>query len=145
MPPTVLCAGSNGRKYNNECLAKCEGVHVTSAASDSSNCQPIQLPSGSSQQSGPSSGPIQSRPLVTQQSGPGQSGPGGNIGPQLLSGPSNPRQPSGGLGFSCGCEVVYSPVCGKDAKWYPNACSAQRAGIALSAVRPDMYGNCLMV
>lgn len=142
-------AGSNGRTYDNECLAKCDGVAVLGGGG---GCQSGQLASGPVNTptitifDGPAA--VGSRPTVPQGSGPGPtaaSGPGPTAAlGQSLQGPSNPRQPAGQLGISCGCPVSYEPVCGKDARWYPNACSASCAGVGVSLVRPDKYGNCLV-
>lgn len=143
---SVALAGSNGKQYDNECLAKCENVAVVGEASGS-GCA-----SGSSGQS--ASGPVArpTAPQTDQTSGPVVaeprttavgSGPTVTVG-QDLPQPSNPRQPVGRFGAGCGCNLTYEPVCGKDAKWYPNVCSLNCAGVGLSSVRPDSYGNCLV-
>jgi hypothetical protein len=153
-------AGSNGKQYDNECLAKCENVAVvgeasgsgcSSAASGQSAAGPVTIDPATS---GPVARPTaqSSGPIATQSSGSSVaeprpatagSGPAGTVG-QNLPQPSNPRQPVGRFGGACGCQLSYEPVCGKDAKWYPNMCSLSCAGVGLSAVKPDSYGNCLV-
>ena len=154
-----VCA-ANGKVYPNACLARCDGATVVGEVAAGA-CPSAQPTSGPVNPTAGASGPAPGKPApVTPQpsgaaaaSGPGLApgaaaagGPGpaaGGAGQGLLR-PSNPRQPAGQLGISCGCAVVYEPVCGKDAKWYPNACSASCAGVGISMVRPDGYGNCLV-
>jgi len=126
--------GSNGKSYDNKCLAECEGVSVVGPRPNSGSCSGGAGPSGPS---GPA-GPIPSGPAA------GGSSNSGSAAPRPPFRPSNSRQPAGQDGSACGCAIEYAPVCGKDAKWYSNACAARCAGVQLSSVRPDVFGNCLV-
>lgn len=166
--------GANGRVYDNECIARCEGV-ATTASPLGGKCPVVDPvgpvaagPAGSAgaaivdQQVGsaPIGGPVTTTTGAgsvsssgsgvaqqqPQQPQPQQPGPVVGATPRGPGmRPTNPRQPVGGLGLRCGCPVEYNPVCGKDGFYYPTgACAATCESGGVSAVQPDSYGNCLV-
>jgi hypothetical protein len=110
--------GSDGRVYDNECIAECAGVPVTS-----------QDPTHACDQM---TGQQQEALLVAPDKQ--QDAQAGSLPYQLQAIPRPVQPPK-----PCTCANLYAPVCGKDGKLYTNACLVKCAGVDVG--RPPGANN----